>query len=138
MRIRLNEDHKPRPSMTPIIDVVFNLLIFFLLASQFAKAERDMAVQVPEVNYTPVMAQMPRNLVVNVHANGQYVVQNKNFTADQLDSIIREAAATNTDQQVILRCDGDALVKYQTRVMDLCTKHKVKSIAITVAPPREE
>lgn len=132
MRIALNEDNKPKPSMTPVIDVVFNLLVFFLLASQFARVERDQDIVVPDMSYLPALSAMPAGLVVNVSESGTYTVLGQTVDLAGLDTMIARAASVNEVQTVVIRCDGRARVRAQADVMDLCNRHKVR-IAVTVS-----
>ncbi|MCG3180618.1 MAG: hypothetical protein BIFFINMI_02980 [Phycisphaerae bacterium] len=123
--------------MTPIIDVVFNLLIFFLLASQFARVERDQSINVVAVNDIQPVAEMPNNLVVNVHADGHYSVMGVAHTLESLDKLIAARAKDADMRQVIIRPDAEASCKAAAGVMDLCNKHKVGSIGFSLAQTSE-
>jgi len=59
-------------NMTPMIDIVFQLIIFFMLASQFASAEVDMSIQVPDVEDSRALINDPKppiRLIINMAAD---------------------------------------------------------------------
>ena len=61
-------------SVTPLIDVVFLLLIFFLVTSQFEQEERQMELNLPQVSEALPASAQPQELVVNISKNGEYFI----------------------------------------------------------------
>ncbi len=57
-------------NLTPLIDVVFLLLIFFLVATRFAQEDRELPVQLPAASSAMPMTMEPQELVVNIDQNG--------------------------------------------------------------------
>ena len=111
MKIALNQDYRPKPSMTPVIDVVFNLLVFFLLASQFARLERDQDIQVPQVSYVPALTALPSSLIVNVSETGRYTVLANEYDLNGLDTLIGPFNLDYEDSYGIL-VEGPMVVTY--------------------------
>jgi biopolymer transport protein ExbD len=119
-------------SLTPLIDVVFLLLIFFLVATRFAQDDRELPVQLPSASSAVPMTMEPAELVVNVDASGQYMVQGERVTLERMESILRKAVADNPiNQLVIIRGDRNVAFQSIVSVMDLCTKVKVPSYKIS-------
>jgi biopolymer transport protein ExbD len=122
-------------NLTPLIDVVFLLLIFFLVATRFAQDDRELPVQLPSAASAVPMTAEPTELVVNVDAAGRYMVRGEQLTIDRLEGTLARAVAENpVNQMVIIR--GDRTVAFQAivAVMDLCTKLKVPSYKISTEP----
>jgi biopolymer transport protein ExbD len=113
------------PSMTPIIDVVFLLLIFFLVATRFAEEERELLVSLPEVTAAQPLT-MTDELVVNVTQEGKYKVMQAEYDEDRLAGLIAEYGRKNPHRPVLIRGDGRSALKYSTRVMGLCNRAKVE------------
>ena len=111
-------------NLTPLIDVVFLLLIFFLVATQFSQDDQQLPIKLPSAQSAVPMTIEPEELVVR----GQGV------DLATLEGILRQALADNPVQQtVVLR--GDKRVEFQTIVslVDLCNRLKIPSYRFTTA-----
>ena len=106
--------------LTPVIDMVFNLLIFFLVATTFHQTEREMKIALPAASTTAPISTLLRDFVVNVSAEGSIVVRGSTLSGDELRSKVREAVAVNPEQKVTVR--GDRLTAYEhvVAVLDIC------------------
>ncbi len=91
--------------VTPIIDMVFLLLIFFLVASSFQETEREMQIALPAAMASGPSSTSMRELVINVNADGQVIVNGTTMDADDLTPIITNALEMNPDQKVSVRGD---------------------------------
>ncbi len=129
MRLPPSEPELGIPNMMPLIDVVFLLLIFFLLASRFEQAEREMHVVLPEVAEAQPLT-MTQELVVNITPEGKYVVAQKEQSEGQLAALLEQARRNNPHQSVLIRGDGRAAWKYGVRVMGLCNKAKIDNYRV--------
>ena len=119
-------------NMTPLIDVVFLLLIFFLIATRFAQDDRELPVQLPSAASAVPMTMEPTELVVNVDAAGQYMVRGERMTLDRVESVLQKAVTDNPiNQMVLIRSDRNVVFQAVVSVMDLCTKLKVPSYKIS-------
>ena len=119
-------------SMTPLIDVVFLLLIFFLVATRFAEEEREMNVRLPEASEAMPLTSKPRELFVNIDSDGRYFVSAKMVTLGQLLPILKTADANNPGRaSVIIRADQRCRWKYVVAVMNACQKAKIQDYRVT-------
>src|SRR5688572_30160232 len=86
-------------NMTPMIDVVFQLIIFFLLSSHLAKQEKQLPLPLPAAasGRTEAVDDRPR-LTVNVLADGTLLVANRPISAEDLMPLLRERRATHGDE----------------------------------------
>jgi len=119
-------------SLTPLIDVVFLLLIFFLVATQFAQDDEQLPIKLPSASHAVPMTVEPDELVVSIGENGAYRARGQQVDLKQLETIIGQAVADNPLRQtVILR--GDRRVAFQSivSVLDLLTRLKVPAYRIT-------
>ena len=91
MAIRLKDDEFFAVELTPMIDVVFLLIIFFLVATTFKQIERELAVKVPETESADAGKGKPDPITVNMvkeEAGFRLVVNGNTVTLDQLRSIL--------------------------------------------------
>jgi len=134
MRIdRGTEEQQARPEMnlTPMIDVVFLLLIFFMVATKFAEIERDLQVNPPSARDAQPVTAAPKELIVNVRRDGQFTVAGVEYPAEDLDRLIARAVEENPDQAVVVRGDRKAILQLPVEVLNLCEKHAVQRKFLT-------
>lgn len=115
--------------MMPLIDVVFLLLIFFLMWSRFEKEERELPVNLPEVSQAQPLV-MTEDLVINITADGKYVVGQKRYAEAQLKSLLEQTHRNNPHQLVLIRGDRQATWEAGIRVMGLCNKAKIREYRV--------
>ena len=116
------QDEKPNVSieLTPLIDMVFLLLIFFLVATTFHQEEREMQIALPFAGSSAPISTMLRELIINVDAEGDVIVSGRRIDEEDLREIITEAVAANPDQKVTVRGDRGTAYANVVRVLDIC------------------
>ena len=98
---------EPRIEITPLIDVVFLLLIFFLLTTTFV-AERTLDVDLPESGAAADRAPVAEDLVVVVTRDGGLFVAGEAITLEALARRFAEAAEADPETRVVLKADRGA------------------------------
>jgi len=122
-------------SLMPLIDVVFLLLVFFLVASRFAQEDRQLPVALPNATAAMPMTMQPRELTVNVSLDGSYVVHGETLELEQLQQALQQAVADNPLQQrVLIRADRRAEFQLVVNVMDLCNQAGVVEYRVATLP----
>jgi len=106
--------------LTPIIDMVFLLLIFFLVATTFREEEREMQIALPFASSAAPISTMTRELIVNVSADGTIIVGGRQVEDEALREMVTDAVAVNPDQKVTVRGDREAAYAHVVRVLDVC------------------
>ena len=104
----------------PMVDVLFNLLVFFLLATSIKQAEREMSIALPSAAATVPISMAMRESLINVTADGSIIVNGRATEPADLAELIKTAVAGNPEQKVSLR--GDRRTPYENivRVLDIC------------------
>ena len=93
-------------SMTPLIDVIFLLLIFFLVSTKFAEEERDLPIQLPEASEAMPLISKPKELYINIDREGRYFVGGREMTLTELDPVLERARIDNpTNASALIRGD---------------------------------
>ena len=106
--------------LTPLIDMVFLLLIFFLIATTFHQSEREMQIALPVASSAAPISAMLQELIINVDVEGRIIVGGRSIEPDDLRSMVKDAVAINPEQKVTVR--GDRRVAYASivGVLDIC------------------
>lgn len=116
--------------MAPLIDVVFLLLIFFLVATTFYEEEKDITIRLAEASEGKDRTASPQIIVVNVQKSGVIVVNQRVKSIDQLRKDLEAAREGNPDTVVVVRCDRLTHHKYFVRILNLCEKAGITSVAV--------
>ncbi len=106
--------------LTPVIDMVFNLLIFFLVATSFHQTEREMKIALPQASSAGPISAMLKEIVVNVDAEGRTIVSGRAIAAEDLRTMVKEAVAANPEQKVTVRGDRTTAYANIVAVLDIC------------------
>lgn len=109
--------------MTPMIDIVFLLMIFFLVASKLDEDDRSIEVLLPQASAARPLTSRPREFVINIDRDGNYYAGARPVRLDDLRQLLKQSAADNPKRQtVILRADENALHKFVVAAMDACVQ----------------
>ncbi|UCC29930.1 MAG: biopolymer transporter ExbD [Phycisphaerales bacterium] len=106
--------------MTPMIDMVFLLLIFFLVATTFHQTEREMQIALPVASSSAPISAILQELIVNVDVEGRIIVGGRRIDPDRLQSMVSEAVAVNPQQKVTVRGDRRTAYANIVTVLDIC------------------
>ena len=114
-------------SITPLIDVVFLLLIFFLVATRFAEEDRELDVLLPSAADAKPLVAKPKLLFVNIDEQGRYYYDGAMQSFEQLkDSLAREAVNNSLNQSVVLRADQRCDWGHVAAALDACHTAGIK------------
>ena len=126
----------PTLELTPIIDMVFLLLIFFLVTTTFQQTEREMQIALPEaISAGPISISL-REIIINVGADGEIIVSGRTISTDDLRVLIHEAVAANTDQKVTVRGDRNTPYANIINVLDVCKGAGLQEPFLDTVPTR--
>lgn len=125
-------DEVPEINMTPMIDTVFLLLIFFLVGTKFYEAERKIDLILPDVASAKPLTDAPDEIVINVRSNGDIVVDNMSCDLAKLTERLRTARSSFPDQAVLVRGDGRTTYQRVADVMGACDSAGIEHLAVSV------
>lgn len=130
MRMPVDDEARAEIAMTPLIDMMFLLIIFFLVSTAFIDPEKDQNVRLPEVADGVARKRTPDEIIVNVRQGGVLVVGGHIVTIDDVQKQLADAARANPKQVVKIRGDAMAYHKQVVRVLEACQKAKIKAVSV--------
>lgn len=139
MQFRRQNRDEVSVNLTPLIDVVFLLLIFFMVSTTFTRETR-LDITLPEADGSPA-AQPEEQVKVVVGANGRYSVNGQVLTkndADTLRSVLLREAEKGTDLPFTITADAQASHQAVVRVMDVAGRIGFTNINITTRAPEQD
>jgi len=119
--------------LAPLIDIVFIVLVFFIVASTLREAERAMGITPPVAENTVEPVRKPFQIVVNIARDGTIVVNKDVWEMPRLVERLKAlkdyaAAGKDANFSVIIRADGQTVHQNVMNVMDACIAAGVEQV----------
>ena len=122
MPLKTHQDEQPSLNLTPMIDIVFLLIIFFMVGTEFTKPERSIDVQVPDVSENKQLAAAVQKKVIDVYRDGRVTLDGQFITIDQLVTKLSAARRKHQRLGVLIRGDQRTPHGTMTRVYNACRR----------------
>lgn len=121
-------------NMTPMIDIVFQLIVFFLVASHLAQQETQLALALPDAQTgRPVADTSTRRVLVNVQSSGELLLSGEPVSADDLQQRIGvEARSHGADVEVRIRADRRVPYRVIEPILTACTQAGIWKVTFAV------
>jgi biopolymer transport protein ExbD len=132
MPLKTHQDEQPQLNLTPMIDVLFLLIMFFMVASNFSDLERNIEVQVPRVADAGDAVSPPQPRVVNVFADGRIDLDGQSVTLAELTTRLAVAHSATSDPSVVVRGDAACPFQHVASALGACRAAKISDLGITV------
>ena len=124
----------PALDMTPMIDVVFELIIFFVVTIKQEDIFSKLNANRPAPSSGPSQRSDDTSIEIDIGAgralNGVILYKKREVKLDELDKNLKEIARTSTKTPVIIRCAEASPHKALLAVLDVCYKYKLFSVSI--------
>lgn len=136
MQFRKQSQLEEGINLTPLIDVVFLLLIFFMVSTTFTK-ETHLTIELPEAS-TAVAAAEQQGIDIVINSNGEYAVNGQVLVNNQTDTLIRAIQTLSVDKQetpVVITADANASHQSVVRAMDVVGRLGLSKLRITTQQP---
>ncbi len=130
MRMQRANRDKAEVAMSPLIDAVFLLLIFFLVATMLKKDDKDIDITPPESRSAVKLPPDDDIVVLGVDAEGGLFWEGQPASANQFHQRLRDVAVRNPGQR--LRLDADAQTPFYrvAEVLDMCQFRGLTNVGI--------
>ena len=131
-RDRWNSTEEFEVPLTPLIDIIFILITFFLVATTFYSEERDLKVRLPEGDQGTLIESDDGALVINVRDSGVIVIGDRILDLPELEQQLRTLMTDRPSAaKVEIRGDTEARHGVIMSVMNLCRKVGIVNYALT-------
>ena len=120
-------------NMTSLLDVLFILIIFFLVTTTFKQLEDDRRVELPVDQRNQAMANKAGDVVkINIRKSGAYVIMGKPVTEEMVEKTMEDAVTKRSEVKVMIRVDKETMHLYLANVLSICKFVGVKDTHIMV------
>ena len=117
-------------NLAPMIDIVFLLLIFFMVASTLNMNEVQTTIQLPGTN--TVEGKSIKEIVLYITKEGQVFLEKKKIGWEQLPDILYECLTENETKEVTVYADREADFQYIVNMLDLANQLKIDHIQFSL------
>ena len=117
--------------MTPFIDMMFILVVFFIATSRFHQAERDESIRLAKTRSSMPISTVSNLLVINIDKDGRRIVDGRTRTIDELEKIDRQRQEAKPDTEVVVRADTGGLVGPLAETIEVCVRLGFKTPSIS-------
>ncbi len=134
MPLKTHIDEEPTLNMTPMVDVVFQLILFFLLGTKFTEMERKIGLEIPRVTNNAGLTAAPERQVVNVYRDGGLTLDGAPVTMEELVQRLAAARSQYRDLGILVRGDAKGQFQRVAEVLNACKQAGIQELGIAVLP----
>ena len=117
-------------NLAPLIDVVFLLLIFFMVASTLNMNEVQATIQLPGTN--TIKGKSIKETVLYITKEGQFFLEEKKIEWEQLPDSLHECMLENETREITVYADKEVDFQHIVNMLDLANKLKIKEIQFSL------
>ena len=132
MPLKTQLDDAPVLNLTAMLDVMFLLIIFFMLGTRFVDDERKIKLQVPAVADRGTLAAAPARKEVNIFHDGTITLDRATVTIDELTTRLAAARRQRRELSVLVRGDARGELQNVASVLAACKRAGITDLGITV------
>ena len=132
MPLKTHMDEQPELNLTPMIDIVFLLIIFFMVGTKVSEMERKIALDVPRISNTESLGPAPRKRVVNILQDGRILLDEEEVTVEELVRRLQLQRQQENGMGVIVRGDANGSFQNVASVLGACRQAGISDMGISV------
>lgn len=129
---RKNVEEEPGFQMAPMIDIIFVLLLFFLVTSALEENEKTLTIDLPQAGQAGPNTQSFTELIININKKGDVIIKNEKMSLKLLSERLIQLAELYKGigiPAVIVRGDKNASYGRVVEVLDICAKAKMHNVS---------
>ena len=119
---------KPVFMIIPMLDIIFFLLVFFMMNSLQTVAQKALTVQLPQAQSASAPAQLP--IIITLDEAGHMTIDNKPVSITESSGIMTKHIQENANAAVVLQADRRTAHGQVVAVMDMLKQSGVKRLSI--------
>ncbi len=133
---RTKKKSKPEVNMTPLVDVILQLVIFFMVTTTFISIETGAQVNLPTADFSQLGE--GKTLTVTITEDNRLFINGSFVTWEEFPNLIVVELRKEPGIAVVIEADKNVLHGRVVRIMDVLKKAGVQKMAIATRPPEKE
>lgn len=139
MNFRKKQEEPLDVNITPLIDVVFLLLIFFMIATTFKK-DANIQIDLPKATGAPIKHHA-FTVEISIDSLGRYFVNNRRLRNNKLDTLklaVKETVGNRKNPHIIINSDKNSTYQSVMTAMDAVRQLGLNKFSLTVKQPQSK
>lgn len=139
MNLSQNRNEEPDINLTPLIDVVFLLLIFFMVSTTFNK-ESELSIELPEASGEARQVEN-KPIEIAISRDGQYSVNGEQLARNDIDTLkraVKQLAGKRENPPLVIIADGKTTHQSVVTAMDAVRQLNITHITFATKTPAED
>ena len=135
MPLKIEREDQNAINLTPMIDIVFLLIIFFMVSTKFSElneVERDLSINVPTVSDATALTSAPKKRLIEVSRDGTITLDKQQVTLTGLSMKLAAAKKQYPKLGVVVRGDGKSDFQPIASVLATCRKAQITDLNLKV------
>lgn len=135
MPLKVQQNCDTSINLTPLIDIVFLLIIFFMVGTKFSELsemERNIPLQVPSVSEARALTATPKKRLIHVLANGEIILDGQAVSISELQTELTLAKNEHPQLGVVVRGDANSIYQKVAEVIAACRMATISDVNIAV------
>jgi len=130
MRFGQNTPEQPDAiQLAPLIDIVFLILIFFMVTSVYGALESEVDITLPTADSAIQSERNRGEIFINLRSDGAVIVNDQEHTIPELQELLDRVAELFPGGAVIIRGDQSAMLGRAIEVLDCCRKADIQNVS---------
>lgn len=130
MRVKFEDDEQVEVQMAPLIDCVFLLLIFFLVATTLKKIDKELPLDLPQAAASVSKQVVDNMTIVSIDRDGNFFMGSDPVGQGYLAKKLHEIAQKDPKSRIRIDGDRDAPFWAAVEVLDICNFENLKNVGI--------
>ncbi len=143
MKLRIPAMEDPELNVAPLIDMVFLLLMYFMVTASLVRSEADLGIRLPGMLAQPQTVDMPDEQMIEVRETGRVVLNGREYDApgeQELPELVQllvryrlASAAAGNEALITIWADDDARHQRVIDVMNACAQAGIENVTFTAS-----
>jgi len=131
--LKLNQEETPSINLTSMIDILFLLIIFFMVGTRFTENESNIQINLPKVAPNVAMLTSPSSKIVFIKSDGSIELDGQLVSTEELTSRLSQAVRNYPDTSVQIKPDGNVTMQQAANTISAVRNSGAQSNGITFA-----
>ncbi|MCD6415914.1 MAG: biopolymer transporter ExbD [Planctomycetes bacterium] len=135
MQTEMEDKDEVEVQMAPLVDCVFLLLIFFLVATTLKKIEKELPLELPEASAAISRKVVSNLVIISIDADANLYLGSEPVEQGFLQQKLREIAREDPERRVRIDMDREAPARAFVEVINICNFEGLKNVGIKTKKP---
>ncbi|MFN7292713.1 MAG: ExbD/TolR family protein [Pirellula sp.] len=130
MPLKVSQEEPAAINLTSMIDVLFLLIIFFMVGTRFSESEGSIEVNLPKIANGGAILNAPKGKIVVLRTDNSVVYDNQKLSIQELSQVLANQRANYPDLKVQFKADGDCSYQSVSIALDAIRKSGITNLEL--------